>query len=529
MSIKSPTNQKQKTTRGEYRRKTRIILFLEEHPYLSNFLIIDSTGVSPNRKSISSYRDTIHRQNLKKLKNLNESRNSSYLTHPELPQITKPLCMRHHISSIYYKIKFLMFKYKYYHQKVINNFKDYVSSLIKLYESIIADDTNIIEVVSVDFDILVAFLQKVPEKIKRVRFHCLQLIQDLSKEIKRSTKSTVELRKDFIDILAQTKCMVDPSLNFFCPTCFQEEFEYIIFSPNFGVTDILYQIIDEDNFNRLTPPDLVQKIIKLNNQIIQTHKLKKEDNITLIITFLFRMIFNEVYPMIKLFSLPEFNFDLLLKLKDLTLKEIGVPLEYCPVEFSSEECLNDSPRNTFRNDQNYSLASVHIEFISFFTNPLDILHQLSAALHEIEKAAMIYKVQSATREKKKKNEIKSPRSEDESSENNNNTQSDSNIDAIDTDFSSVVTDGLSEFLFPFDVTFALFICTILASDVPEFMRIAAFTDRYSPTFGLCASFEFALAKLKTVSIYMQNLAQQMIEKEAISNRETKSKTSRNDK
>ena len=68
MPVKSPTNQTQNTTRRDYRRKTRIILFLEKHPYLSNFLIIDSSEVSPNRKPISSYRDTVHRQNLKKLK-----------------------------------------------------------------------------------------------------------------------------------------------------------------------------------------------------------------------------------------------------------------------------------------------------------------------------------------------------------------------------------------------------------------------------------------------------------------------------
>lgn len=508
MSANSPTIPKQGVERNR-NRKTQVILFLEEHPHLSNYLIIDSTGTSPNKKSLTSYRDTVHRQNLKKLKNLKESENSTFLNQPELPQITKPLYMQHHVSSIYYKIKFLTHKFKHYHQKVRDNFTNYVSSLIKLYETLLSGNINLFEVVSVDFDFLISFLQKIPEKIKRIRFYCLHLIQEFSKEIKKSTKSAVELRKDFIDILAQTKCMVDPSLNFFCPTCFQEDFEFIIFSPQFGVSDSLNQIIETDCFSRLTATELVQRIIKLNNLIIQTHKLKKEDNIKLIITFLFRMIFNEVYPMIKLFFLPEFNFDLLLKLKDLTLKEIGVPLEYCPIEFSSEKSLNDSPRNTFGHDPNYSLASVHIEFISFFTNPLDILHQLSAALHEIEKAAMIYKVQNFTREKKKKNELKS------NSENQNLDSNNSNNDIIDSDFSAVVAeDGLSEFLFPFDVTFALFISTILASDVPEFMRIAAFTDQYSPTFGLCASFEFALAKLKTVSIYMQNLAQQMIEKEA---------------
>ena len=535
MSLKSPTGQKQNESSGGTTKKTQVILFLEKHQYLTDFLIIDSTEISPSKKPFPTYRDNVHRQNLKKLKNLNESRNSTFLNQPDLSQITRPLYMQHNISSIYYKIQFLIYKFQYYNEKVKNNFKNYVSSLIKLYESLLSNNANLIEVVTVDFDKLVAFLQKVPEKIKRIRFYYIHLIQEFSKEVKKSTKNAVDLRKDLVDILLQTKYMVDSSLNFFCPTPLQENFESIIFSPQFGVSDYLNQIIDKEVFGKLTAPELIQRIIKLNNQIIQTHKLKKEDNTTLIITFLFRMIFNEVYPMIKIFSLPEFNFDLLLKLKDLTLKEIGVPIEYCPIEFASEECMNDSPRNTFRNDVNYSLASVHIEFISFFTNPLDILHQLSAALHEIEKAAMIYKVQNVKREKKKKNENKSSNINDTSNEINNSDDSikknddDNNSAIVDADFSTtVVEDGLSEFLFPFDVTFALFISTILASDVPEFMRIAAFTDQYSPTFGLCASFEFALAKLKTVSIYMQNLAQQMIEKETESSRESKPKNSKKD-
>lgn len=504
MTINFKADSKQTSGNRDIFQKTQVILYLEKHPQISPFLIIDSSGISPNKKSFSSYRDTVHRQNLKKLKNLKETKNSTFLTQPDLPQITKPQYMRHHISFMYHEIQFLFYKFNFYHQKVNINFKDYVSVLIELFELIITNNSNQIEVLNVDFDYLVSFLHKVPDKMKRVRLYYLQYIQDFSKELKKNTKSTADLRKDFLETLQQTKSMVDSSLNFFNPTSLQEEFEYIVFSPNFGVLDFLNQIIDKETFNKLTPSELVQKIIKLNNQIIQIHKLKKEDNTSLIITFLFRIIFNEVYPMIKLFYLPEFSFDLLLKLKDLTLKDINVPLEYCPAEFSSEKYMNDFPRNTFRNDPNYSLASIHIEYISFFTNPLDILHQISAALHEIEKAAMIYKLENASRLKKKTKN-------DEGA----NDINDNNDSVADDNFNiQPVREELSEFLFPFEVTFALFISTILASDVPEFMRIAAFTDKYSPTFGLCASFEFSLAKLKTVSIYMQNLAQQMIEKEA---------------
>ncbi|OHT01258.1 hypothetical protein TRFO_31968 [Tritrichomonas foetus] len=159
------------------------------------------------------------------------------------------------------------------------------------------------------------------------------------------------------------------------------------------------------------------------------------------------------------FDLAECQFDdfILQKIKNMTCDELQPPLHYCPKMKG-----DDIPAYIFKKDPNYSLAVEQIEFIPFFTNPLDVLHHVHYALHEIEMSASIYR-----------------------------------------------KDEPIEEMLPFDVVFGLFTCVVLASDVPEFLRIASFANTYSPQFGLCAEFSFANTKLKSESLQIMELLKQV--------------------
>jgi hypothetical protein len=56
-------------------------------------------------------------------------------------------------------------------------------------------------------------------------------------------------------------------------------------------------------------------------------------------------------------------------------------------------------------------------------------------------------------------------------------------------------------VFPFEVTFGLFLGVLLSSHVHNWAMIAQFVEDYTPVSGLCPSFEFS--KAKAVASLMQ--------------------------
>lgn len=153
-----------------------------------------------------------------------------------------------------------------------------------------------------------------------------------------------------------------------------------------------------------------------------------------------------------LFSYDSFDDEIIMKVHKLSCCELQPPFSFCPAMTD-----DDIPSEVFKHDPNYSLAVEQIEFMQFFTNPLDILHHVHYALHEIEMSAAVY------------------------------------------------AKDYQEEMLPFDVVFGLFTCVVLASDVPEFLRIAAFANVYAPQHGLCAEFMYANTKLKSESVQLNQL------------------------
>jgi hypothetical protein len=177
---------------------------------------------------------------------------------------------------------------------------------------------------------------------------------------------------------------------------------------------------------------------------------------SVMVTLLMRTLFDEVYFDVDVFKREIDFIDILSELRDLTVKDLEPPLEYCPPMQET-----DCPGPVFHGDPDFGRVVQCLEASAFFTNPLDIICQFHLALKEIEKAA-----------------------------------------------DSKLSDGSDRsLLLAFDVTFGLLLCCLLGAAMPEYLRIAEFTKAYAPPF-LQAGFDFALAKIKAATAHLTVLCQQ---------------------
>jgi hypothetical protein len=133
--------------------------------------------------------------------------------------------------------------------------------------------------------------------------------------------------------------------------------------------------------------------------------------------------------------------DVIGQLADVTLAELCPPADFVP---SFEDGMKVS--DFFRSDPFFSEAIGCLEMAIFQTNGFDILNCVEKALTQIERAAFHY--------------------------NNGET-----------------------IVFPFEVTFALFLGIVISAQIRNWERIANFVEAYTPVSGLCPAFEFSRAKV----------------------------------
>jgi hypothetical protein len=98
-----------------------------------------------------------------------------------------------------------------------------------------------------------------------------------------------------------------------------------------------------------------------------------------------------------------------------------------------------------------------LESICFYTNPLDILHCVNAAIKAIEAAATHYS-------------------------------------------------GGAVLFFPFEVAFGLFIGVLLSADIPELDAIARFVQHYTPKSRLGTVLEYAKSNIVAAALHCRELA-----------------------
>jgi hypothetical protein len=186
-------------------------------------------------------------------------------------------------------------------------------------------------------------------------------------------------------------------------------------------------------------------LVDVSESLAQMFEIKDTRGFSVIVTLLIRTVFDEVYPTIEMFKRDRPYGDLLLRVRRMTARDLRPPPEYSP-EMSD----NDLPGVVFRADPHFRKVIDQLEFIAFYTNPLDVIHQLHLALKDLERAA-------------------------------------------DAHMRAGVEVAL---MLPFDVTFPLLLCSLAGAVIPEYLRVAEFTMKYAPSGKLCPSFDFALTKIR---------------------------------
>ena len=259
---------------------------------------------------------------------------------------------------------------------------------------------------------------------------------------------------------AKDQTAMDTETLFFPPHPRQCDFENLLFMPNFCCERKMTQLIN--SFSVTKPQDFLTKIIEFAELLASTFGVKDNLGFSVVVTMLIRTIFDEVYEHVDVFDVKVAYIDILAELRSLKVKDLAPPLEYCPPMDD-----DSNPGVVFRNDPHFAKAIQQIENTAFFTNPLDILNCIHLAFKEIEKGAAFFQ-----------------------------------RDSCET-----------HAMLPFDVTFGLFLCCILGSDMPEYIRIAEFTKLYAPPFGLCPAFEFALTKIKATTAHLTRLCQAKVDAE----------------
>lgn len=430
--------------------------YLEEHNFLAEFIHIDSSSFKQEKlKKNQTYQDYCDSQNKETFNRMSmiQQKQQSWFAPVPFIEIRRPAYFTQQIQMIYSKILYVKKKARHIRSIQRSNFTLYMNSLIYIYTHELIPPLIIIHV---DEKKLRKFLKRPFLQILSLHV-CYENMCNLMNHLIDTKFSASQQQATIQKIIQSAQQMVDPQLHFYPPTPIQDEFEDLIMRPEFFANNLITNLINHGP--TLGHAELYKEIIKIVEEIIGRTKARNKKDATILLPLVVRCIFDEMYPKLKIFFVPELQFDLIFQLRYLTLSDLQVPKKYSPPIKP-----DDIPAVIFRNDPYYFTAIEQLEFTPFFTNPLDILHHIYHSLNEIEKAAAYY----------------------------------------------YKGDPSENIMLAFDDTFSLFICTLVGSDLPEFMRIAAFTDSFAPTTGLCSYFEFALTKLKTASIHMQNMVQKMM-------------------
>ena len=203
------------------------------------------------------------------------------------------------------------------------------------------------------------------------------------------------------------------------------------------------------SFSVDVPKQFIRNLGKLSGVVANEIGCKEPPERKCIFLVLMRFCFNELYPVNKYFKVQ--GQDVIAELSDRTLKEFDPPAKYYPAEID----VNGTPRQ-LRDDIHYRAAICHLERISFQTNPIDILNDVHMTMRAIERAASIY-------------------------------------------------GDAGESMFPFEVSFGLFLLVTLASDIPEYINIAKFVQDYTIESYVPQSAQFALAIFTSCARHLTDL------------------------
>jgi hypothetical protein len=291
-----------------------------------------------------------------------------------------------------------------------------------------------------------------PPELARIKHSFLGLYKGL-KDSQRTCPAPDQQKKRIKRLIGEALKTVDTEISFFPPSPVQPHFNRLLLLPNSCCYQKLHTLIS--SFQTTAPSDFMNGLIQVSESLAQMFEIRDTASFSVIVTLLIRTVFDEVYPQIEMFQKDRPYPDVLALLRNVTVRDLQPPLEYAPAMAE-----DDYPGLVFRNDNFFREVIDQLELIAFYTNPLDVIHQLHLALKKLEKAAHAH-----------------------------------------------LREGVEvALMLPFDVTFGLLLCSLAGAVIPDYKRVAEFTIKYAPNGKLCPAFDFALTKIRVTLVHLEKLA-----------------------
>lgn len=304
--------------------------------------------------------------------------------------------------------------------------------------------------VCIDEDKLFGDLKKDPVNASRLAsYHKFRysLISRLSNTLTTYEENISELKR-MIEIMSLS---VDPQTSFFPQHPLQTSFERVLMSPLLPYCKDISELIDE--YETTDPQMFVDMIFEEVVTILKDLQFTEKRHDMALVLLLYRYIFDRVYKENSILNSETQTQNLIDNLRLCPVERLSLPKEYCPPYDESQPAMT-----LFRKDEHFSKAVEALEEVQWHVNPFDILHCVEETIQQIEISASAYS-----------------------------------------------TEETKCSVFPFEVTFSLFMGVLLSSQIMNWSNIIDFVVKYTPQTGLAPKFEYARAKMEASQEELKSL------------------------
>jgi hypothetical protein len=367
--------------------------------------------------------------------------------------VTRPICS----STVPTNLAiFSPFCRRVYHQlryldrKIARLSEKHHDRMSKVFDSIIeflmlCPPTSSAMYVSVEDEKLIKFAQNHPKCVVLRAY--AEFRAGLITNVRALSPTEDEVMHELVQIIETVASFVDPKTSFFPMNRLQPHFERVFMCEKSPFREECELLI------KSFPPEdsllFLDQLFALVVHCLQRLGINKKPNDAALVLLIIRFVFDRVYDLNTYFA--DDGEDILAELRDLTLGYLSPPADFMP-PFDRDGKVVDF----FRNDPGFLKAINELYAVTFQTNPFDILACVEKSLTYIERAAFNY----------------------------NKGQT---------------------LIFPFEVTFGLFLGVALGSQIRNWANIANFVEAFTPMSGLCPAFEFSRAKIVASLMQFQQI------------------------